>query len=298
MTANARARRRARPPRRSGRRRRDPRPGRARQALSDPHSPCRDSRLSQVTARVVNTLAVLRAAAGQRRVPYLSDEERHALRDERVRSIVRHAAETVPHYRDLFRAEGIDPREIRTAPDLERLPLLHRGEIQDAPERFLSESVPRGDALLFPTNGTTGTPLEVWHDRASVLENIALGERERVVESRLSGRRVRYRVLDVNYGPRDTGFGVLRFYREQTVDAAAARTAHDADHRPVRAGRRGRERAAAARAPGLRLVPRGVLPSGRGVRRGAAPARARALRKRHHDARRARGSSRSGSGSR
>lgn len=162
-----------------------------------------------------NTLAIARAAAGQRRVPYLAEEERHVLRDERVRAITRHAAETVPHYRDLFRAEGIDPREIRAAPDLDRLPLLHRGEIQEAPERFLSEDV--REALLFPTNGTTGRPLEVWHDRRSVLENIALGERERVVEARLTGRRVRYRVLDVNYGPRDTGFQVLLFYREQTM---------------------------------------------------------------------------------
>ena len=165
--------------------------------------------------RLRNTAVIARGAAGQRRIPYLPDEQRHVLRDERVRAIARHAAETVPHYRDLFRSEGIDAREIRTAADLDQLPLLDRGQIQEAPERFLSESAQ--GALLFPTNGTTGKPLEVWHDRASVLENLALGERERVVEAGLTGRRVRYRVLDVNYGPRDTGFGVLRFYREQTV---------------------------------------------------------------------------------
>ncbi len=169
-----------------------------------------------MVTRAWNTVAVARAAVGQRRIPYLPDERRHALRDERVRAIVHHAATSVPHYRDLFHREGIDPREIRTAADLERLPLLHRAEIQEAPERFVAEGH-RADSLLFPTNGTTGKPLEVWHDRESVLENIALGERERVVEARLTGKRVRYSVLDVNYGPRDTGFQVLRFYREQTA---------------------------------------------------------------------------------
>jgi phenylacetate-CoA ligase len=167
--------------------------------------------------RLLNTAAIARAAAGQRRIPYLPDDQRHALRDARVRDIVRHAAATVPHYRDLFRARSIDPREIRTAADLARLPPLARDEIQEAPERFVSEEFRGERSLVFPTNGTTGTPLAVRHDRGSVLENIALGERERVVEAGLTGKRLRYVVLDVNYGPRDTGFQVLRFYREQTV---------------------------------------------------------------------------------
>ncbi len=163
--------------------------------------------------RLRNTMAIARGAAGQRRVPYLPDERRHALRDARVRAMVGHAAATVPHYRDL----SIDPREFETAADLEQLPLLGREEIQDAPERFVSETFRDDASLVFPTNGTTGTPLAVRHDRDSVLENIALGERERVVEAQLTGKRVRYTVLDVNYGPRDTGFQVLRFYREQTA---------------------------------------------------------------------------------
>ena len=48
-------------------------------------------------------------------MPYLSDEERHRMRDARVRAIVSYAGATVPHYRDLFRAAGIDAREIQTA---------------------------------------------------------------------------------------------------------------------------------------------------------------------------------------
>lgn len=167
--------------------------------------------------RIRATVGVARQASGERRVPYLTDEERHRLRDARVRAIVGYAAETVPHYRDLFRARGIDPREIETADDLERLPVLDRAELQADPDRFVSSS-PRGRAaLVFPTNGTTGAPLRVLHDRPSVLANIAYGERERTVEANLIGKRFRYVVADINYGPRDTGFQVLRFYRGATA---------------------------------------------------------------------------------
>ena len=173
--------------------------------------------LAALTTRLRTTLALARAAAGQRRVPWLPDAERHAMRDARVRTLVRYAAETVPHYRDLFAEAGIDPAAIHTAEDLERLPQVSRATIGAGPRRFVSESERGHDSILFPTNGTTGTPLEIWHDRRSVLENIALGERERVVEAHFTGKRLRYSVVDVNYGPRDTGFQVLRFYREATA---------------------------------------------------------------------------------
>jgi phenylacetate-CoA ligase len=168
-------------------------------------------------ARVARTGAIARQAIGQRRVPHLPDGERHRLRDARVRAIVRYAAETVPHYRDLFRDLGIDPGEIRTAGDLERLPLLDRAQVQADPDRFVSQSPLGRQALLFPTNGTTGTPLPIRHDRESALANIAYGERERVVEAGLAGKRARYVVADINYGPRDTGYQLLRFYREATA---------------------------------------------------------------------------------
>lgn len=170
-----------------------------------------------IARRVAATAGIARQALGQRSVPYRSDAERNRLRDDRVRRIVQYAAETVPHYRDLFRDQRIDPREIRTAEDLERLPLLDRAQLERDPDRFVSTSGLGREALSFPTNGTTGTPLVIRHDRRSVLANIAFGERERVVEARLTGRRTRYVVADVNYGPRDTGYQVLRFYRSSTV---------------------------------------------------------------------------------
>ena len=157
---------------------------------------------------------VLRHLPGQTRVPYLPPERLQALRDARVRSIVRHAAATVPHYRDLFRDKRIDPRDIRTAADLDRLPLLDKSTIWRAPDRFLSESYNAKNALPLITSGSTGKPLTVYHDHTSLLANIAFGERERAVVAKLAGQGVRREVLLMYRG---ATFGkVLDFYDRAT----------------------------------------------------------------------------------
>lgn len=134
-------------------------------------------------------------------------------RDERVRELVRYAAETVPYYRDLFRDARLDSHDIRDADDLERLPLLDKRMVQADPARFRSVSKAGRDGLEVRGTGTTGMPLAVFHDRRSLLANIAYGERERAVERAFVGRRYRYRVLDIH--SRVGVFGLVQgFYRE------------------------------------------------------------------------------------
>jgi phenylacetate-CoA ligase len=153
-------------------------------------------------SRLAGTLTILRTLPGQRRVPFLPAEQVAELRDRRVRETVRHAAETVPHYRELFRREGIDPRQIRSAGDLDRLPLLDRATVHAAPDRFRSTSRDTQEAISLRTSGmSTGFPLDIYHDRASLLANIAYSERERAVEAHFCGRRVRYTAAELRYAP-------------------------------------------------------------------------------------------------
>jgi phenylacetate-CoA ligase len=155
--------------------------------------------------RIQGTLTILRTLPGQQKVPYASPEHIAELRDDRVREMVRFAAETVPYYRDLFTREGIDPREIWTADDLTQLPMLTKPGMYQDPARFRSESRESRDAVAFRTSGfTSGSPLDILHDRRSLLENIAYSERERAVESQLVGRRIRYAGVELLYNPTAT----------------------------------------------------------------------------------------------
>ena len=109
-----------------------------------------------------------------------------------MRETVTYAARHVPHYRDLFRHEGIDPREIRGADDLARLPRLTREEVLRDPARFRSDAREARDGVTLQSSGTTGESLSLFHDRRSVLLNVAYSERERAVETAFVGKRLRY----------------------------------------------------------------------------------------------------------
>ena len=159
--------------------------------------------------RARGTLTVLRHLPTQFRAHRVDAERVAARRDARIRALVEHAVRTVPRYRSL------DVGAIRGAAELERLPLLEKADVQTDPEGFRSRSPAGETAIAFRTTGSTAAPLTVYHDRASLLANIAFSERERAVESAFAGRRYRYPVLDVR-APAGTGNRVLDFYATST----------------------------------------------------------------------------------
>lgn len=147
--------------------------------------------------QIRSTVGVLRLLPAQWRIPFLPPEKVAELRDARVRETVRYAAETVPHYRDLFAEEGIDPREIRSAAELRRLPLIDKGIVLEDPERFRSTAPEAQDAVSLTTSGSSWIPLRIYHDRRSLLASLAYSERYRMVERRLVGKRLRWVVATI-----------------------------------------------------------------------------------------------------
>ncbi len=155
------------------------------------------------------------ALRGDSKLPFAPREKVEAARDKRVKAIAAHAAATVPHYRDRF-----DPREIRTAADLDELPVLDKDLPRSSPERFLSDAVRA--PLSFLTSGSTGAAMRVFHDRGSVLRNIAWGERERgaVIE----GTGGSFRPKEVYVGNETSVMrDVQAFYNEATLMPARPR---------------------------------------------------------------------------
>jgi phenylacetate-CoA ligase len=135
---------------------------------------------------------------GQRKIPYLPRPKLEALRDQRIRGIVAHAAKHVPYYRELFAKLGIQPRQIQTAADLDRLPLLDRELVRKQPQLFISQTPEARNFVSFLTSGSTGTPIEIHHDPHSLLCNIPYGEREREPVNKLCAS-FRPRELYVGY---------------------------------------------------------------------------------------------------
>jgi phenylacetate-CoA ligase len=155
-----------------------------------------------------------------RRSDQLSLEELEAKRDWRLRRIVRFAARHVPYYQNLFAERGLDPAEVRTAADLDELPLMDKEMVRQQPERFQAAGLARR-GLHLRTSGTTARPLGVVHDRGSVLSNVAYTDRERRVVRDMLGSR-RHRTLAFGY-EQNTGSEVRRYLRRQLVRPPDAR---------------------------------------------------------------------------
>ena len=150
-------------------------------------------------SRLGGMLTIARHLPGQRRALFVSRDELEHRRDQAVRETVTYAARHVPHYRELFRDEGLDPREIRGADDLARLPRLTREDVLRDPARFRSDAREARDGVSLRSSGTTGESLRLFHDSRSVLLNVAYSERERAVEAALVGKRLRYTRLYLSH---------------------------------------------------------------------------------------------------
>jgi phenylacetate-CoA ligase len=172
--------------------------------------------------RVAGNVRVLAHLPAQQGLPYAPRRRIEAVRDERVRRIVAHAARFVPFYHDALRRLGIDPRSIVTAADLARLPLLDKDDLRRDPEGLRSTSRAGRSAIAFVSSGSSGKAARIYHDRGSLLANIAWGERERRVITAIVGRRLGYREAGIGY-PGGTIRRVRAFYAHATLLARPKR---------------------------------------------------------------------------
>jgi phenylacetate-CoA ligase len=87
------------------------------------------------------------------------------LQSQRLQRLVRYAHERVPYYRRLMDERGVSPDSIRTAADLQRLPILTKQDIREHHNELQAQGFPRGELCSGRTSGSTGTPLVFSYSR-------------------------------------------------------------------------------------------------------------------------------------
>lgn len=90
---------------------------------------------------------------------FSSREEIVACCERRLADFVRHAATTVPYYRQLFDEHKLHPDDVRTLADLAQLPILRKTDVQQLGERLWSEAIESRDVTMEHTSGSTGAGL-------------------------------------------------------------------------------------------------------------------------------------------
>jgi phenylacetate-CoA ligase len=128
-----------------------------------------------------------------------------------VRALLLHAYGSVPHYRAHFCEQHIHPLDIKRLEDLALLPILTKADIRARGKSLRSSSYADQPLILKKTSGSTGVPLEIVVDRASIEWKTACTIRS----DEWSGWRLGRRVAKVWGNPeyRKQGFkGQLRNY--------------------------------------------------------------------------------------
>lgn len=134
----------------------------------------------------------------ERWFPFRSRAAIEARRDRRIREVVRLAYETVPFYRKWFDDAGVRPEHIRGARDLALLPPLPDSLLRADPLAFVSRLVRPEECHRMSSSGRSGRLKYYYHDRRSVMMNVAYSERHEAVFSRFTHRRVGRRLLVMN----------------------------------------------------------------------------------------------------
>jgi phenylacetate-CoA ligase len=148
---------------------------------------------------------------------YLSPPKLRALQESKLRALIRHSYDNVPHYRSLFRSAGLYPEDVRTIEDLQHVPVTTKDDLR-APgaESAIAEGVDLSSCYSGRTSGTTGQPFVVYLS----------------AQEARTRQLVRFRaLLTAGFGPRDRlcvlrprshapGFlGRLGLYRQEHISS-------------------------------------------------------------------------------
>ncbi|MBK8165347.1 MAG: phenylacetate--CoA ligase family protein [bacterium] len=115
----------------------------------------------------------LRELSRLRRSQWDGPETVGARQQEKLRAIIRHAAETCAYYRDRWAAAGIDAATVRTVADLRRLPILTKDDIRQHQDALVSSRYRKQDLRRAKTGGSTGVSLEVYCDEPGIQKRAA-----------------------------------------------------------------------------------------------------------------------------
>ncbi len=120
----------------------------------------------QLVERLRRTEALKRYEV-YKRSEWFTPEQILDIQLDKIRKLLKHAQAQVPYYRDIFLQAGVQPDDIKTVRDYQRLPLLTKDTVRQNGDQMLA----RNRAVFAPhrkaTGGSTGHPLTYYMDRQS-----------------------------------------------------------------------------------------------------------------------------------
>lgn len=179
--------------------------------------------LSFINRNIIHPLAALKA--GSKHLRYLKYLRRTQFDPPavvqgrqlgRLKTILRHAYDTVPFYREAWDQAGVHPSDLKTIDDLKLFPVISKSELRTRENEFLSTSFNAAKLIVKRTSGSTGVPLTIRIDEAGKQWKAACTIRS----DEWSGYRLGQRVAKVWGNPEYRHFGFKGRLRNRLLDRA------------------------------------------------------------------------------
>jgi phenylacetate-CoA ligase len=95
-------------------------------------------------------------------------EKLEEYRLKKLETLILHAYEHVPYYRNLFDQNKLEPSDIRTFDDLEKIPVLTKEIARKEAKNLCDVNLKKYHTVAGATGGTSGVPLPVFWDAAEL----------------------------------------------------------------------------------------------------------------------------------
>ena len=108
-----------------------------------------------------------------KRTQWLKKEELERLQLSKLRALLKHAYDNVPHYHEAFDKAHFKPERIKCLDDLSKVPVLNRSTLCKDPESLVARDFPRKALVCRHTSGTTAAPVSFYRSKRDVSWGIA-----------------------------------------------------------------------------------------------------------------------------
>jgi phenylacetate-CoA ligase len=103
----------------------------------------------------------------------LEAPEAELLQWRNLKKILTYAYDNIPFYTNRFKKAGIVPEDIRSFPDLTKLPILTREDIRRHGDELLAPGAKKDDLIKSATGGTISSPITLYLDRECFEQRLA-----------------------------------------------------------------------------------------------------------------------------
>ncbi len=137
-----------------------------------------------------------------------------------LRSLLRHAYESVPMYREKYDAAGFDPDRVVGIDDLRLIPLLTKDELRQASLQQLRSTAFDGKARLIASSGSTGIPSRLYRDEESLWRMTAMNMR--VYREWCGGKPIEEGLYFIDFAPDSIDFALGDLLRTVVLESSIA----------------------------------------------------------------------------